>query len=138
MSRPLRQRFCHFYEAETLACTPVFTAGRWNTSRSFKRVQSLFTFTLLEQSFCVSLVASKLSLCFCVWFYGFYCCNDESTGKPCNDRGKYSLEERKTTLNQWGSLAISGHNASFSLAEELTTETAGSGYFTCNKDNSAH
>ena len=51
--------------------------------------------------------------------------------------GKHSLEERKNTSKQWGSLATSGHSASFSLAEELTTETAGSGHFTCNKDDSA-
>lgn len=127
-SRPLRQRMCSFYKAETLAFMPVLTVGRWNKDRLFKWVQSPFAFTLLEQFFRVSLVANKLSLCFCVWFYGFYCWNDESTAKPCNDKGKHSLEERKNTLKQWGSQAPSGHNASFSLAEELTTETAGGGY----------
>ena len=98
---------CSFYEAETLAFMPVLTVGRWNKGRLFKRVQSPFTFALLEQFFCVSLVANKLSLCFCVWFYGFYCWNDESTGKPCNDRGKHSLEERKNTLKLWRSQAPS-------------------------------
>lgn len=118
----------NFYETETLAFMPVLTTGRWNTSRSFKLVQSLFAFTLLEQSLCVSLVANKLSLCFCVWVYRFYCWADESTGKPCNDRGKHWLGERKNTLKRWGSQAASGHNASFSVAEELAMETAGNGY----------
>lgn len=102
--------------------------GRWNTSRSFKLVQSPFAFTPLEQSLCVSLVANKLSLCFCAQFYGFYGCSDESTGKPCNDREKHSLGERENTLKLWGTQAASGHNASSSAAEELATETAGDGY----------
>lgn len=122
---------------------PVLTMGQWNTRRLFKLVQSPFTFTPLEQSLCVSLVAKKLSLCFCVWFYGFYCCNDESTGKPCNDREKHSLGGKKSTLKRWDSQAASGHNASFSAAEELATETAGNSYNspvikTTDTDHSAH
>lgn len=102
--------------------------GRWNTSRSFKLVQSPFAFTPLEQSLCVSLVAHKLSLCFCAQFCGFCGCSDESAGKPCNDREKHSLGERENTLKLWGTQAASGHNASSSAAEELATETAGDGY----------
>lgn len=100
-------------------------------------------FIPLEQSFCVSLVANEFSLCFCVWFYGVHCCSDESSGKPCNDRGKHSLGERENTLKPWDSQAASGHHASFSVAEELAKETAGDGYNspvikTTHRDHSAH
>lgn len=77
---------------------------------------------------CVSLVANKLPLCFWVWFYAFSCCNDESTGKLCNDRGKPLPGERKITLKRWGCQAASGHNASFCVSEKLATGTAGNGY----------
>lgn len=77
---------------------------------------------------CVSLAANKLPLCFWVWFYAFCCCNDESTGKLCNDRGKPLLGEKKITLKRWGCQAASGHNASFCVSEKLATGTAGNGY----------
>lgn len=106
----------------------MLAMGWWNMSRSYKLVQSPIAVIPLEQSFYASLVANTLSLCLWVQFYGFYCCGDEHTGKPCNDREKHSLGERENTQKLWGTQAASGHNASSSAAEELATETAGNGY----------
>lgn len=114
--------------------------GQSDTSRSFKVVQNFVTFTLLEQSFCVSLVANNLSLCFYVWFYGFYC-NDGSTGKPCNDREKHSLGNRKKKKKHHFEAvelqAASGHSANVSVAERfLPQKQLAMARVNCNKGNS--
>lgn len=43
--------------------------------------------------------------------------------------GRSTRWGKKSTLKRWDSQAASGHNASFSAAEELATETAGN---SCN------
>ena len=57
--------------------------------------------------------------------------------------GSTGWGKEKNTLKPWGSQAVSGHNASFSVAEELAVETAGNGYNspvikTSDTDHSAH
>lgn len=139
-NRPLGQRF---FLSRDVRLSPVrVTRGPRGTSGSFKLVRSLAHFhrwnnLSVFHSLPISYPFVSLR------FYGFYCGSDESTGKPCNDKGQGLLGDRENTSDQWGSQAASGHDASFSVAEKRARETAGTGYHspvikTTHTDHSAH